>query len=181
MCEYKELPILEVEIANATSTPSATSRDTTSETTSKGEDTPNCPICQETTQDSYLVRRFHCGHLVHQNCLKAVTQRCPVCRADLTGEMMLCHDCYAPIKTVFYHNARVHQLCDKCFRDFLSEELERSKKTMVNLYRHSIAMDKEAFNIQVAMDMEGLDAEDAFKQLKSLQESFSSTVLVLSN
>jgi hypothetical protein len=163
MCEYKEL------------LPDPVSPSSSGD--SSAGSTPNCPICQETTKDSYLVRRFNCGHLAHQNCLKSVTQRCPVCRADLTGEMMLCRDCYAPIKSVFYHEARVQQMCDRCFRDFLSEELTRNKKALVNLYRHSIAFDKEGFNIQVAVDVEGLEARDAFKQLKSLHEDFTSTVL----
>jgi hypothetical protein len=130
MCEYKEL------------LPDPVSPSSSGDSSAAGN-TPNCPICQETTKDSYLVRRFNCGHLAHQNCLKSVTQRCPVCRADLTGEMMLC----------------------------------RNKKALVNLYRHSIAFDKEGFNIQVAVDVEGLEARDAFKQLKSLHEDFTSTVL----
>jgi hypothetical protein len=173
MCEYRESESsdhLENILRPVTPTTNASSTEATH---------PNCPFCQETTKTFTLLRKFKCGHLAHQKCIKGIIERCPVCRADLTGEIMLCRKCLSPITTVFHDlpNERFVPECEVCFRDGLSEEICSYKEKIVNLYRHIIALDKESFNVKKNYDASLLDGDDAFKEMKTLQEGFTGVCL----
>lgn len=157
MCEYKEL----------------------SQHSSSSEDDiyPNCPICQETTKKYTLLRRFSCGHLAHQECLGAITSKCPICRKDLKGESMLCQNCFKPISNVFVRSGRVYPHCQKCFNDNLMEDYDRIKMVLINSYRHAIAFDKEGFNIKTNLENSLIDGDEAFQQLKAKQDEFTEVIL----
>lgn len=180
MCEYREIidppPCMGVDA----SPPNSPRLDYTPATsTTEPDPEPNCPICQETLKDSYLVRRFSCGHLVHQNCLTVITKNCPICRKALDGEEMLCHVCYTPISSIFTKNGRVSQLCSKCFRDQLQEETERLKVSLINVYRHSIGFDRECHVIKQTHEMGVLEGNDAYNQIVAAQESYINYILDL--
>jgi len=166
MCEYRE-----IDTTSPPNTPSVSS--TTTEESTGG----NCPICQHAIKGSYLVRRFSCGHLVHQNCLTAITKSCPICRKELEGEEMLCHICYTPISCVFARQGRAYQQCPKCFRGQLQEEIERLKVSLITMYRHSVGFDKECFVIKQSQERGFLEQDDAYRQMVSAQELFMSTIL----
>mmetsp|Transcript_28030 Transcript_28030/g.70934 ORF Transcript_28030/g.70934 Transcript_28030/m.70934 type:complete len:304 (+) Transcript_28030:73-984(+) len=51
------------------------------------DDGPECPICQDTFDESKPIKRTPCGHLFHEDCLgnwlENFAKSCPLCRVDL--------------------------------------------------------------------------------------------------
>jgi hypothetical protein len=140
---------------------------TSAETTpSPLQNDDNCPICLQTLNEGHLIRRFSCGHRLHQTCITTILDKCPVCRKDLASEKLLCCLCGKTIPLVFTKGERIFQQCRECFRKTLADEVERVKRSYLTLYRIAVGYDKTCHDIDLDYLSDSIDSDVAYRRMR---------------